>query len=49
MNGSSVSVEVKAYDINRTTIRVQAEKYLSSDNATAGEVMDTILRHLQEK
>jgi hypothetical protein len=48
VDGASVKVEVEAYDINRTTVRVQAEKYLASDNATAGEVMDTILRHLQE-
>jgi len=48
VNGAAVTVEVEAYDLNRTTIRVQAEKYLASDNATAGEVMDTILRHLQE-
>ena len=48
VDGSRVTVQVAAYDINRTTVRVEAEKYLSSDNATAGEVMDTILRHLQE-
>ena len=48
VDGADVTVEVEAYDIDRTTVRVQAEKYLASDNETAGEVMDTILRRLQE-
>ena len=48
VDGSAVSVAVEAYDIDRTTVRVQAQKYLASDNKTAAEVMDTILRHLQE-
>ena len=48
VNGADVAVEVEAYDLDRTTIRVQAEKYLSSDNKTASEVTNTILRRLQE-
>jgi len=50
VDGSKVTVEVEAIDIDRTTIRVTAEKYggLSKDNATAADVMDGILKHLQK-
>ncbi len=46
VDGSKVLVEVEALDIERTSIRVQAEKYLSRDNATAGEVMNALLERL---
>lgn len=49
VDGAAVKVEVEAHDIDRTVVRVSAEKYLASDNATSAEVMDTILRRLQEK
>lgn len=47
VDGAKVTVEVEAIDIDRTTIRVTAEKYLSKDNATASEVMNGILDRLQ--
>lgn len=48
VDGAKVKVEVEAFDIDRTTIRVQAEKYLAPDNEAANDVMNTILRRLQE-
>lgn len=50
VDGSKVTIEVEAIDVDRTTIRVQAEKYsgLAKDNATAAEVMKGILDHLQK-
>lgn len=50
VDGSKVTVEVEAMDLDRTTIRVSAEKYggLSSDNATAAEVMSGILDRLEK-
>ena len=46
VDGAKVTVQVEAIDIDRTTIRVWAEKYLSKDNATAAEVMEGILERL---
>lgn len=48
VDGAKVTVEVEAIDIDRTTIRVTAEKYLSKDNATAAEVMNGILERLEK-
>lgn len=48
VDGAKVTVEVEAIDIDRTTIRVTAEKYLSKDNATAAEVMNGILERLDK-
>jgi hypothetical protein len=48
VDGASVTVEVEVFDLDRTNIRVHAEKYLSADNETTNEVMDTILRRLQD-
>jgi len=46
--GAKVLVEVEADDIDLTTIRVTADKYLSKDDATAAEVMEGILKRLRE-
>lgn len=46
VDGAQVSVEVEAIDLDRTTIRVSAEKYLTKDNATAQQVMSGILERL---
>ena len=46
VDGAKTVVEVEAQDIDRTTIRVQADKYLGKDNATAALVMDGIIKHL---
>jgi hypothetical protein len=48
VDGASVIVEVEALDIDQTTVRVQAEKYLSKDNATATEVMEAITERVQK-
>jgi len=48
VDGATVTVDVEAIDIDRTTIRVSAEKYLSKDNATASQVMNGILERLQQ-
>ncbi len=51
VDGSKVTIEVEAIDLDRTTIRVSAEKYggLSNDNATAAEVMSGILDRLDKR
>ena len=46
VDGAKVIVEVEAHDIEQTTVRVHAEKYLAKDNATAAEVMDGIVERL---
>lgn len=46
VDGAKVTVEVEAIDLDRTTIRVFAEKYLTKDNATAQQVMSGILERL---
>lgn len=51
VDGAKVTIEVEAIDLDRTTIRVSAEKYsgLSKDNATAAEVMSGILERLEKR
>jgi hypothetical protein len=51
VDGAQVLVEVEAIDLDRTTIRVSADKYsgLTKDNATAAEVMDGILERLNKE
>lgn len=46
VDGAKVTVEVEALDLDRTTIRVSAEKYMTKDNATAQQVMSGILERL---
>ncbi len=50
IDGAKVTVEVEAIDLDRTTIRVSAEKYsgLTKDNATAAELMSGILERLEK-
>lgn len=48
VDGADVLVEVEAMDLDRTTIRVSAKKYLGKDDATASEVMAGILKHLDQ-
>ena len=48
VNGATVTLDVEAYDLDRTLIRVQAEKYLSSDGRTAEEVISSVLDHLDK-
>lgn len=46
VDGAKVTVEVEAIDLDRTTIRVSAEKYLQRDSATAQQVLSGILERL---
>jgi hypothetical protein len=46
VDGAKVRVEVEALDLDRTTIRVSAEKFLGKDNATAEDVMNQLLTRL---
>jgi len=46
VSGATVTVEVEAVDVDRTTIRVSAEKYLTKDETTAERVLDGILDRL---
>ena len=46
VNGALVEVEVEAYDLDRTVLRVRAEKYLGSDSRTAEQVLTHILDRL---
>jgi len=48
VDGAKVTVEVEAIDIDRTTIRVTADKYLGKDNATAAKVLSGILEGLEK-
>lgn len=46
VDGAKVRVEVEALDLDRTTIRVSAEKLLTKDNATAADVLNQLLTRL---
>jgi hypothetical protein len=48
VDGAKVTVEVEAMDIDRTTIRVSAEKYLAKDATTAGDVLQHVLEGLKK-
>ena len=48
VNGSKVTVDVEAIDIDRTQLRVSAEKYLGKDDATATKVMNAIVERLNK-
>jgi len=46
VDGADVTVTVEAYDLDRTTITVAAERPLRHDGATANEVLNAVLDHL---
>ena len=46
VDGADVEVEVETYDLERTVIRVRADKYLGRDESTASVVMNKILDRL---
>jgi len=48
VDGAKVRVEVEALDLDMTTIRVTADKYMTKDNATARDVLDQLLRRLDK-
>lgn len=48
VDGAEVRIEVEAIDIDRSVIRVSAEKYLGNDKATATKVLNGILDRLQK-
>lgn len=47
VDGADVTVTVEAYDLERTDLRVEAERTLRKDGATARMVLDEILRRLR--
>ncbi|HED66305.1 MAG TPA: hypothetical protein ENJ09_12220 [Planctomycetes bacterium] len=49
VDGAKVVIEVEAVDLDRTLVRVSAQKYLGADSKTAEEVMGNVLRRLQKK
>jgi hypothetical protein len=44
--GANVEVQVEAYDLNRTLIRVKASRFLSADNDVAKLVLNKIVDDL---
>lgn len=46
VDGCDVTLEVQAFDIDRTVINVQAEKYKTTRGATAQRVIDRVLAEL---
>ena len=48
VDNADVTLEVEAHDIDRTIIRVTAEKYLANDAHTAEEVMNNLLARLMK-
>jgi len=48
IDGATVKIEVEAHDIDRTLIRVTAEKYLAADSATAEKVMNKLIQRLRK-
>ena len=49
IDGARVRVAIEAHDLDRTLIRVQAEKFFANDDTTARRVMDSILDRLSEE
>ena len=49
IDGARVRVEVEAHDLDRTLVRVHAEKFFANDDATAQRVMDAILDRLADR
>ena len=47
VGNAKVTVEVEAYDLNLTLIRVHAERYFTNDNETAETLMRKILERLE--
>ncbi len=49
VDGAQVTIEVLAYDLGRTTIKVRAKKLGFSDGSTAERVLNTLLARLAER
>jgi hypothetical protein len=49
VDGADVRLEVEAYDIDRTIIKVQAERALAHDSATAESVLNRILDRIGQE
>ncbi len=47
IDGADVQISVEAYDIDKTTIRVLAQRYYMNDGDTAEWVMDKLLTRLE--
>ncbi len=48
VDDAEVEVEVQAYDLNRTIIKVSAKRLLKRDGELAGQILNTILDDLGE-
>ena len=48
VDGASVEVEVQAYDLNRTIVKVTATRYLSKDGEIASWLLNEIVDELGE-
>jgi hypothetical protein len=48
VGNADVSVQVEAYDIGRSVIRVEARKFMVANSASAKQVMDKIIARLNE-
>ena len=49
VDSARVTVEVLAYDLNRTTLKVRAKRLGFSDGQIASRVLDTLLARLDER
>jgi hypothetical protein len=49
VDGAQVTIDVLAYDLGRTTIKVRAKKLGFSDGSTAERVLNTLLARLAER
>jgi hypothetical protein len=49
VDGAKVTVDVEAIDIDRTQVRVTAERYVGKDDATAAKVMNAIVERLDKR
>ncbi len=49
VDSAKVTVQVLAFDLNRTTVKVRAKRLGFSDSQIAGRVLDTLLAKLEER
>jgi hypothetical protein len=49
VDGADVTLEVHAFDLDRTIVEVRAERFLASRGATAQRVLDRVIERLPER
>ena len=47
VHGADVLLEVEAYDMNHTVVRIDAKKYMVGDSETAEHIMQNLLERLE--